>query len=61
MNILITRPLIESEDLIGKLFSMGHKIMNIPTLKILPANIKPINSNHYNSFIFTSANAIRNL
>jgi uroporphyrinogen-III synthase len=61
MNILITRPLIESEDLIGKLFSMGHKIMNIPTLKILPANIKPINSNDYNSFIFTSANAIRNL
>ena len=34
MNILITRPLIDSEDLMGKLFSMGHKIVHIPTLKI---------------------------
>ena len=35
MNILITRPLIDSEDLMGKLFSMGHKILHIPTLKII--------------------------
>ena len=34
MNILITRPLIDSEDLMGKLFSLGHKIIHIPTLKI---------------------------
>ena len=61
MNILITRPLIESEDLMGKLFSQGHKIINIPTLKINSKNIQPINSNEFDAFIFTSANAIRNL
>ena len=43
MNILITRPLIDSEDLMGKLFSFGHKIIHIPTLKISPINLKPIN------------------
>ena len=61
MNILITRPLIDSEDLMGKFFSMGHKIIQLPTLKIISADMKPIDSNEYNAFIFTSANAIRNL
>ena len=59
MNILITRPLIDSEDSMGKFFSLGHKIIHIPTLKIISANMKPINSNDFNGFIFTSANAIR--
>ena len=61
MNILITRPLIDAEDLMGKFFSLGHKIIHIPTLKISPAKIEPIDANQYNAFIFTSANAIRNL
>jgi uroporphyrinogen-III synthase len=61
MNILITRPLIDSEDLMGKFFSMGHKIIYVPTLKISSANMDPINLNDYDAFIFTSANAIRNL
>ena len=61
MNILITRPLIDSEDLMGKLFSLGHKIIHVPTLKISSAKLKPINSKNYDAFIFTSANAIRNL
>jgi|TARA_A100001011_G_scaffold13356_1_gene14226 uroporphyrinogen-III synthase len=61
MNILITRPLIDAEDLMGKLFSLGHKILHIPTLKISSIKIKPIDSNKYNAFIFTSANAVRNL
>ena len=61
MNILITRSLIDSEDLMGKLFSMGHKIVQIPTLKIISAEMKTINANEYNTFIFTSANAIKNL
>ena len=61
MNILITRPLIDSEDLMGKLFSLGHKIVHIPTLKISAANISSINAKKYDAFIFTSANAIRNL
>jgi uroporphyrinogen-III synthase len=61
MNILITRPLIDAEDLMGKFFSLGHKIIHIPTLKISSATTEPINASHYNAFIFTSANAIRNL
>ena len=61
MNILITRPLIDSEDLMGKLFSLGHKIIHIPTLRILPIKSDLININQYDALIFTSANAIRNL
>ena len=61
MNILITRPLLDAEDLMGKFFSLGHKIIHIPTLKISSAKIEPIDTNQYNIFIFTSANAIRNL
>ena len=61
MNILITRPLIDAEDLMGKIFSLGHKIIHIPTLKINPAKLEPIDAKKYNAFIFTSANAIRNL
>ena len=45
MNILITRPLIDAEDLMKKLFSLGHKIIHLPTLKILPANYKPLDEN----------------
>ena len=61
MNILLTRPLIDAEDLMGKFFSLGHKIIHIPTLKISAANIDPIDSKKYDAFIFTSANAMRNL
>ena len=61
MNILITRPLIDSEDLMGKFFSLGHKIIHIPTLKISAANVGPVDAKKYDAFIFTSANAIRNL
>ena len=61
MNILITRPLIDSEDLMWKLFSLGHKIVHIPTLKISASNANPVDAKKYDAFIFTSANAIRNL
>ncbi len=61
MNILITRPLIDSENLMEKLFSKGHKILHVPTLKISSTNMQPINPDDFDAFIFTSANAIRNL
>ena len=61
MNILLTRPLIDAEDLMGKFFSLGHKIIHIPTLKISAANIDPVDAKKYDAFIFTSTNAIRNL
>ena len=60
MNILITRPLIDSEDLMKEFFSMGHKIIHLPTLKISSADMRPINLNDYDAFIFTSVNAVRN-
>ena len=61
MNILITRPLIDSEDLMGKLFSLGHKIIHIPTLKISPIESELVDLNKFDAIIFTSTNAIRNL
>jgi uroporphyrinogen-III synthase len=45
----------------GKLFSLGHKIIHIPTLKISPAKTESVDLNEYDAIIFTSANAIRNL
>ena len=47
MNILFTRPLIDAEDLMRKLFSMGHKIIHLPTLKISSTNMKPIDPNNF--------------
>ena len=61
MNILITRPLIDSEDLMGKLFSLGHKIIHVPTLKISSVKKESIDISQYDALIFTSANAVRNL
>ena len=61
MNILITRPLIDAEDLMGKLFSLGHKIIHIPTLQVKPVTNQKCDAKNYHAFIFTSANAIRNL
>ena len=51
MNILITRPLIDAEDLMGKFFSLGHKIIHIPTLKLSAANIDPVDAKKYDAFI----------
>ncbi len=61
MNVLLTRSLIDTEDLMGKLFSLGHKIIHVPTLKISAVKTNSINPDNYEAFIFTSANAIRNL
>ena len=57
MNIIFTRPLIDSEDLMMNFFSSGHKVIHIPTLSIASANMKPINTKDYDGLIFTSANA----
>ncbi len=59
MNIIFTRPLIDSEDLMMNFFSSGHKIIHMPTLSITSANMEPINTEDYNGLIFTSANAVR--
>jgi len=61
MNILITRPLMDAEDLMEKLFAYGHKIIHLPTLKISTMKTELVNSDNFDAFIFTSANAVRNL
>ena len=45
----------------GKLFSLGHKIIHIPTLKISSIKTGSVDLKQYDALIFTSANAIRNL
>jgi len=59
MNIIFTRPLIDSEDLMMNFFSSGHKVIHMPTLSISSANMKPINTKDYDGLIFTSTNAVR--
>ena len=61
MNILFTRPLIDAEDLMKRFFSMGHKIIHLPTLKISPIKMKPIDPKNFDAFVFYYANSIRNL
>ena len=61
MNILTTRPLIDAEDLMEKFFAYGHKIVHLPTLKIFSIETELINSDNFDAFVFTSANAVRNL
>ena len=59
MNIIITRPLIDAEDLMMNFFSSGYKVIHMPTLNITSANMDPINTRDYDGLIFTSANAVR--
>ena len=59
MNIIFTRPLIDSEDRMMNFFSSGYKVIHMPTLSITSANMKPINTKDYDGLIFTSANAVR--
>ena len=61
MNLILTRPLNDIENLMQDLFNLGHKIMHIPTLKIKNANLETINIENYNALIFTSSNAVKNL
>ena len=61
MNIIFTRPFIDSEDLMMNFFSTGHKVIHMPTLSITSANMDPINPKDYDALIFTSSNAVRYL
>jgi len=61
MNILITRPLMDAEDLMERFFVYGHKIIHLPTLKISAVETELVNPDNFDAFVFTSANAVRNL
>ena len=58
MNILITRPLMDAEDLMEKFFAYGHRIIHLPTLKISTLETELVNPDNFDAFIFTSANAV---
>ena len=59
MNIIFTRPLIDTEDLMSNFLSSDNKIIHMPTLNIKSSNMKPLNTKDYDGLIFTSANAVR--
>ena len=59
MNIIFTRPLIDTEDLMSNFFSSNYKVIHLPTLSITSTNMEPINTKEYDGLIFTSANAVR--
>tara|TARA_Y100001936_G_scaffold247831_1_gene294489 strand:- start:487 stop:1191 length:705 start_codon:yes stop_codon:yes gene_type:complete len=61
MNVILTRPFNDTENLMQELFNLGHKIIHIPTLKIKSANLEKIDIENFNALVFTSSNAVKNL
>ena len=59
MHILLTRPLEDCSEMIYKFKSLGHKVSNLPLLKIEKINYEEINFSEYGGIIFTSANAVK--
>ena len=59
MNIIFTRPIIDSEDLMENIFKSGHKIIHLPTLDISSNNMSPLDTKNYHGLVFTSTNAVR--
>ena len=51
MNILLTRPLIDTENLMRELLIQGHKIIHLPTLQIINLDLPPIHLDKYFSLI----------
>ena len=59
MNIIITRPIDDSLEIISKFKILGHTVIHLPLLDIKKISYKTINFNNYKGIIFTSANAIK--
>ena len=59
MHIVITRPKIDSPQLIEKLQKLDHIVTHLPVIKIEKLETKKINLENYQAVIFTSSNAIR--
>ena len=59
MNIIITRPIDDSLEMISKFKILGHTVIHLPLLDIKKISYKTINFNNYKGIIFTSANAIK--
>jgi len=61
MHILLTRPLDDSEELILRFKSLGHKVSHLPVINVDSIVYNEPNYNEFKGIIFTSANAIKNL
>ena len=67
INIVLTREKDQSVETIKKLSELGANVLSFPTIKITTINNDPIldetikNINLFNSFIFTSENAVKSL
>jgi uroporphyrinogen-III synthase len=59
VNIVITRPVEDSSNLMKKLINLGHTVTHLPVIKIKKLETKKINLENYKALIFTSSNAIR--
>ncbi len=57
MNVLLTRPLLQVEELQFMVVKSGNKPLLFPTLKLNPIDTKA-EKNHYDVVIFISANAV---
>ena len=58
MHILLTRPLMDSHELILKFQKLGHIISHMPLINIEKKDHEKINFYEFKSIIFTSANSI---
>ena len=59
MNIVITRPIDDSLEIISKFKILGHTVIHLPLLNIKKVSYKTINFKNYKGIIFTSTNAIK--
>jgi uroporphyrinogen-III synthase len=59
MHILLTRPLENCYEMILKFQSLGHKVSNLPLLKVSKVKYEEVDFLDFNAIIFTSANAIK--
>ena len=58
ITILNTRPYPQAAPLSKKIIDLGGKVIDFPTLEIMPIQCEPCSWNHMDIAIFTSANAV---
>ncbi len=61
MHILLTRPLEDSQELILRFSSLGHKVSHFPVIKVEPIKYDEPDYSLFKGIIFTSSNSIKNL
>ncbi|MBC8036830.1 MAG: uroporphyrinogen-III synthase, partial [Rhizobiales bacterium] len=61
MNIIVTRPKEDGSPLKEKLETMGHRVILMPLLRIVPRPRAFIRKLPYQAIVITSANGIRAL